>query len=104
MIAVRNDELAMPRVAAEQERRHGLLENDQCRISLDVTVGAPQPGQLRCPENILGRELRDAGTLYAADKSTRFARPHEEAQIGFGRRIIVLLRLGEPSDLIFLHK
>jgi hypothetical protein len=77
--------------------------NDQRPVSLDVTVGAPQHGQIRCPENILGRELRDAGTLHAADESTSFARPHEEAQIGFGRRIIVLLRLGEPSDLIFFQ-
>lgn len=104
VIAVGNDELAVPRVAAEQDRRYGLLENDQRPISLDVTVRAAQHGQFRGSENILGRELRNPGTLQAADKSPRIARPHEQAQIGLGRRIIVFLRLGKPADLIFLHR
>ena len=98
VIAVGDDDLAIGGVSHEQDRREFLPGADFIAVSFYVKIAGAQQREPRGAEDILGLELRDLGRLQAGNQPAGSLVIVDEIEIGLRRRVIVLVRGGQPSD------
>ena len=102
MVAVRDDNFSVHRIPDQQQWRYFLSRLNFQLILFDMSIADPQQRQTRCPENVLGFELRqpiehrpDCGDVKAVgvmdlvinlEKNHRLANyyRHEEKGVGLG--------------------
>src|SRR5213593_4824506 len=99
MIAVRYDQFSMPLISHEEQRRELAAMADLFEVLFYMGIADSEQRRCRRSKDVLGFE---AGYLTAFELLNK---PHacflviEQLQVGLGRRIVMLLRFGEPLDL-----
>ena len=84
--------------AHEQDRRKGLGLPNLLQVRGDMRVIGWQQGETRGPQNVLGFSMNVLGAAKSFNQHSDEAGPGNQPQVVTCRRIVVLLRVGQPTD------